>query len=192
MKKTLVASAIAMAMGSSAASALTVSITEMNFNGLYNATGTVNSNASGTFTSLDKFFNAHWTADAVAYFDTTGAHTWAGAGGGNTNDGTANGNYSYNFSLTSNQRAWGTFFDWGGTYDIPVLNIMTCTGFSTGDTCAGTGTPMQTLPFPGQAPAFNGVVASSSASQVPVPAAAWLMGSGLVGLAGISRRRKKA
>jgi hypothetical protein len=35
---------------------------------------------------------------------------------------------------------------------------------------------------------FN--IATKSVSEVPVPAAAWLMGSGLIGLAGIARRKK--
>jgi hypothetical protein len=36
----------------------------------------------------------------------------------------------------------------------------------------------------------SGCVAPAPAPEVPVPAAAWLMGSGLVGLAGIARRRR--
>lgn len=37
----------------------------------------------------------------------------------------------------------------------------------------------------------TGALASVAASEVPLPAAAWLFGSGLMGLAGIGRRRKK-
>ena len=37
---------------------------------------------------------------------------------------------------------------------------------------------------------IEGVAHTAGAPQVPVPPAAWLMGSGLVGLAGVARRRK--
>ena len=184
MKKSLLASAIAMGLGTTgAANALTVSITQMNFNGTFNATGAITSDGTGSYNSLTVFFGQHWTATATTFFSNTGANTWAGTAPA--------GAYSYNFSLTGNQVAWGTLFDWNANPLIPVLNIMTCTSFATGGTCTGTGTPMQTPPFAGQAPAFNGVVSSASVSAVPVPAAAWLFGSGLVGLAGVARRNKK-
>jgi hypothetical protein len=42
---------------------------------------------------------------------------------------------------------------------------------------------MENGPFPGFNAAFN-------LQAVPVPAAVWLLGSGLVGLVGVARRRK--
>lgn len=187
MKKTVLASAIALSLGTAgAANALTVTVTQMNFGSLYAASGTITSNGTGSFNSVDPFYGQPWVADTVGnFFQGSGMYTW-------NSPSSAQGAYSYNFTLTGDQVAWGTFFDWNCNYDIAVLNIMTCTSFATGGVCTGTGTPMQTPPFSGQAPAFNGVVSALSTAAVPVPAAAWLMGSGLIGLAGVARRRKKA
>ena len=190
MRRTLTANAVALGLCTiGTANALTMNITQMNFNGLFNATGTLNSAGTGHVTGLDDFFGSQWTVDGISFFSGTGPHTWQTIGDNDINDSIPIGTATYNFSLTTNQVAWGVFFDWSGNYDIPILNIMTCTNFSTGSVCQGTGTPMQTPPFAGQAPSFNGTVANSSAI-VPVPAAAWLMGSGLVGLASVTRRRK--
>ena len=179
MKKTNIASAIALILGTTgtANAALTVDITQMNFNGLFNTTGSITDAGTGTFNSLTAFFGRHWTATATTFFSATGPNTWAGT--------VEAGVYSYKFSLTSNQAAWGTLFDWN-TGPIPLLNIMTCTSFATGSSCTGTGTPMQTPPFAGQSPCFNGFVSNAS---VPIPAAVWLFGSGLLGLAGVARKK---
>jgi hypothetical protein len=50
------------------------------------------------------------------------------------------------------------------------------------------GNPMTTGPFQGYNAAFNGTLTVTSV--VPVPAAVWLLGSGLLGLAGAVFRRK--
>ena len=107
------------------------------------------------------------------------------------------GAYNYTFHMTGNQVAWGTLFNWSGNNGIAVLNIMDCAPGTTGASCAGIGTPMANGPFAGAAPNFNGAIATGSipfsgGSPIPVPAAVWLMGSGLVGLVGVARRRKKA
>mgnify|MGYP001814425476 CR=1 FL=1 len=187
MKKTAIASAVAMTLGAaSGAQALTVSISSMDFGNNYAASGTLtDSGTFGSMTSVAPFYGQHWTANAGAFFDTVSTTlSYAGTSG--------QGAYNYTFHLTGTQIAWGTKFDWGGNLDIPVLAIMDCAPGATGSSCVGIGTPMQTGPFPNQPPAFNGTLTTGSISAVPVPAAAWLMGSGLVGLAGVARRRKKS
>ena len=196
MKKTLLASAIALSVGSATSvQALTITITNMNFNGVHSASGTMNDagNGSMTDTTVPGFFGSQWTADQQTWFDThTGTVTWAGTGtASNTTD--AYGAYSYNFSLTGNQVAAGVFFDWSGSNNIPVLTIYDCP-VSGGGACTSSSLPMQTLPFPGQTPAFFGTTADDFpvSGVIPVPAAVWLMGSGLLGLVGVARRRKVA
>jgi len=171
MKKTLIAGAIALSMGvASNASALSIDITAMNFGTTSAASGTADTDNLGT-TFNGTFFGKAWTATTMAAFSTSG--TWAGT--------SPQGAYSYNFTLAAGQVAFGTFFDWSVNAGIPVLAIFNADG------SAGAGVPMQAGPFVGQAPSFQGTV-----SAVPVPAAVWLFGSGLVGLAGIARRRKAA
>jgi len=101
-------------------------------------------------------------------------------------------------------------FNWGApaatpcgvaNCDIPVLvefamapsatpGVFNVTTIDT-DGNGAPGQPMTAGPFIGFSPAFSGT-ATVVASAVPVPAAVWLFGSGLVGLAGIARRRKAA
>lgn len=183
MKKTLIAGAIALSMGvASNASAIAIDITAMDFNSISAATGVADTDNLGT-TFNGTFFGKAWTATTQAAFTTTGAGTWAGT--------SPQGAYSYNFTLSAGQVAFGTLFDWSTTSGIPVLAVFDCGAGGAGDACTGvSGYPMQVGPFPNQNPTFSGTVAAVSA--VPVPAAVWLFGSGLVGLAGIARRRKAA
>lgn len=123
---------------------------------------------------------------------------------------------NYSYTLQEGQFAAGVFFDWSVNEDIPVLAIMQVVGFNpdgsmdvvsvdldgnisgmgsgncgTFDLC---GVAMVTSPFPSQTPIFSGTIVpvSTGAAPVPVPAAVWLFGSGLLGLAGVARRRKAA
>ena len=195
MKKTAISSAVALCLGTAAgaANALDVSISNMVFGGTYAAGGTLTDTGTfGGMFSIDPFFGHTWNADAVAFWGEHGvANNWTGTDG-------VGGSWSYNFTLTDNQVAWGTLFNWSTSSNIAVLNIMDCAPGSTGSACTTIpGTPMQNGPFAGSDPLFNGTISAGSVpfsggSPVPVPAAAWLMGSGLVGLVGVARRRKKA
>ena len=192
MQKTLLASAITLAMGVSAsAQAATITITQMDFGGLYAAEGSMNDAGNGVMNSVDPFFYQPWTATQQNWFDTHDSPiTWSG----DASTG-AIAAFSYTFTLTGNQVAAGTFFDWSGNNGIPVLTIYDCP-VSGGGACTGNSLPMATAPFPGQQPGFNGITGDdfpvSGGSPIPVPAAVWLFGSGLLGLVGVARRRIKA
>ena len=93
--------------------------------------------------------------------------------------------------MADNQVAVGIFWNWNTSHsDVPILAVFecssgTCTGQSEG---AGgyTFDGMQVGPTAGFLPLFNG---TGSLSEVPVPAAAWLFGTGLLGLVGVARRK---
>jgi len=189
MKKTLLAGSIALSLGiTSNSSALTVEMTSMSFGSTSAVLGTLTSIPDGSSfqtygTMSGMFFGQPWYAQGVEYYSDVGVQQqFSGT--------SPQGAYSYNFTLTEGQIAWGMYFCWSCSVGIPVLNIMDCDEnlngqIELGEQCTGIGTPMQAGPFPGQAPSFNGVVIST----VPIPAAVWLFGSGLLGL--LSFRKKK-
>ena len=127
MKKSIIAAAVTLSLGiANTADALTMNITSFSFGATNGATGSFDSSPGGTATSTSTFFGLHWTAYAVAFFSGAGSHTWSDTGN-------INGSFSYNFSLTSNQVAWGVLWDWSLTSEVPLLNIMTCaSGFTSG------------------------------------------------------------
>ena len=187
MKKTLIASAIALtSIGATNANA-DIAITEMNFSGISAASGSVLDAGGGSFTG--SFFGHTWVADQQTTALVAG-DTWAGSNALGAWDYTAGIS-----NLAEGQNAVGTLFDWSTSVDIPVLAVFDCA--SVPGTCTGINTTpggsMQTGPFAGATPAFNGTGdLNPKTPPIPVPAAIWLMGSGLLGLVGVARRRKVA
>ncbi len=102
------------------------------------------------------------------------------------------------YGTDSSAHSGGTvnmLWDWSADTNIPITIgwDVTASGNAVSDTAivsvvfstitAGSGT------FPGGTLLFSGSL-HKVANVVPVPAAAWLMGSGLIGLIGLARRRK--
>ncbi len=218
MKKSTLAAAVLLSLGVTAAQAAHVSIdiTTMKF---YDATGTPGFYGGGLNTSVNttvnfstagtgaansgptSFFGTPWTATQATWNETLGAGSWSGT--------TASGAFNYDYSLNAGEVAVGLLFNWGAAVDIAVLQIFDCsTGACLGvnndaahttvnaDTGVVESTPhplvpgtfMDNGPFAGQHATFEGVAVSA----VPVPAAVWLFGSGLLGLVGVARRKKAA
>ena len=185
MNKTLLASALAMTTAFATSAKADISITQMNFSGISAASGSVLDAGGGQFTG--SFFGHTWVADQVTTALVAG-DSWAGSN--------ALGAWDYTAGLSNlavGQNAVGTLFDWSTSVDIPVLAVFDCA--SVAGTCTGinntAGGSMQTGPFAGSTPAFNGT-GDLNPKTIPVPAAIWLMGSGLLGLVGVARRRKVA
>ncbi|MFC1772570.1 Ig-like domain-containing protein [Pseudomonadota bacterium] len=175
---TFTLSALALGMGLKTAHALEINIVSMVFNGDYNAEGSIDfDTGTGSFNAVDPFFNAIWVANVQQVFTTPGNHVWGDPTGPTNNipdDGIPYGNYTYPFTLQAGQVAAGTFFNWSGSFDIPVLAIFDCANPDNGCRAAGPdangGVNMQTLPFPGQAPAFNGPVSGGNINPDTPPA----------------------
>ena len=72
--------------------------------------------------------------------------------------------------------------------DATHFNVITLDTDSNG----APGQPMTAGPFIGFSPAFSGVATQITPAPVPIPAAVWLFGSGLLGLVGVARRKKSA
>lgn len=190
MKKTAIASALALGLGFGAAQA--APMTSATFTMLDGTGGTVGVDTTvtgdiggGTWAvaSTTPFFGQQWTAHSGTTFG-PGTYTIDTIQGG-----------TYTVTVGAGQVGGHILFNWGVSSDIDVVNVWDVTDlgggsfsyFSTdwnGDGIRGAG--MIDGPFQG----FNANFDFTAA--VPVPAAAWLLGSGLMGLVGVARRRKAA
>ena len=192
MKKTLLATALLLAV-SGTASASTGEFCMFDGNGAavsdfswgttcdQNVTGTVDG-ATFEVASPAQFFGQNWTAHSGSIL-AEGTHTIDTIQGG-----------IYTVTVGAGQVGGHILFNWGAVSDIDVINIWDVTSVGGNDVYTSTdfdndgilGGAMLDGAFAGFSANFN------MTSAVPVPAAVWLFGSGLVGLAGVARRRKAA
>ncbi len=189
MKKILIASVTALALLASTNSKASIEITNMlfinepgGFEQTLTATGTLYSDGSGSLTA-DLFLGELFTATQETMFmDSTGF--WSGTTG-SVNAADEEFDYDDEIAAMSNEQiAVGLFFEWNNN-PMAVLAIFDCTGSGTVED------PVTDCTGASPVTMDNGVFIGSSITinAVPVPAAAWLMGSGLLVLMRFARRR---
>lgn len=153
-----------------------VGTTDTTVTGTFNFDMATGTGTGGNMSTSQPFFGIPWTASDITM--------------------SANMDGSVNADMT---------FTWGVTV-IPVNLTLAMSPNADGTVSVnssadadGDGIPstaMTTGPFSGFSPEFAGtatcVADCGAPAEVPVPAAVWLFGSGLVGLAGVARRRKAA
>jgi len=200
MKKTALVTALALGMGIGAAQAAPVAWTgtfamfdptgaQLDANDaapgmVANVTGTIDT-VAGTFTlaSTDTFFGLLWSTSGGTLLPSPGTYTHSTV---DPAPAVSGGSYT-GITVGAGQLGGTIDFAWGATTGIDVVmvwdvvgNTYTSTDWD-GDGILGAG--MIDGPFPGFSANFN-------MTTVPVPAAVWLFGSGLMGLVGVARRKK--
>ena len=211
MKKTLLATALVFATGvANAASVSTGGVFNMCSQEGLDTTGVcttpINVDASiagfvdedaGTWgvSSTALFYGLNWTASGGTLISATGSYALDTATGvvssiGSTGP-TANDGIMY-FDVGAGQIAGTINFAWGATTGIRVVDVWDIN--NDGSLSAVMIPGMENGPFPGFNAQFNLTAAGlvTPPSEVPVPAAVWLFGSGLLGLVGVARRKKAA
>jgi len=190
MKKTALAAAMVMSLGTGVAQAAHVPVVGP----------VVQFSYAGTFTMLDP--GGGFVGSDPALVGSMDMDMGTGAGHASMYPSTTFFGYTWTaHGITLAATGPGTvmatmLFDWGVTANIPVTAdfSMTPIGPKTftittldGDFDGIPGNAMCCGPFAGFNATFGG-----TATIVPVPAAVWLLGSGLLGLVGVARRKKSA
>lgn len=195
MKKTLLSTAMALAMGTGVAQAETFDFlgtfsmysgaefvggcnTPDCVTGTFDFNLTTGTGSGGSMTSEVPFFGFNWTA-----------HDFVMTA---TGPGTVSAQIPFDWGAPSDTTPCGV-----ANCDIPVVAVFSLTPTGTpgefsvatldGDDSGTPGTAMTEGPFVGFSPTFSG-----TASVVPIPSADWLFGTGLLGLVGVARRKKSA
>jgi hypothetical protein len=143
-------------------------------------------NAKGVFTSLQPSLN-------ISGLGLSGFQTYLGeinndigSGGGMAVLQTTTESTAGSFSVT-NDGSKGIF---PGAYDLASLGSSQSIYALTGNN--GTGTPQSYILGSATLDTSGNLTITGNAPAVPLPAAVWLFGSGVLGLVGVSRRRKAA
>ena len=155
-----------------------------------------------TLSSTTPFFSIPWKAHDIQVF-APGSYTFdTTLGGGNPETGLQN------LTVGAGQLGAHMLFDWGTNLNIDVSVLwnpnaafggpqgLSGAGLWNSSSIDGDGDGIMGIkmnpngPFAGYSANFNLNGITPAVSAVPVPAAAWLLGSGLLGLAGVARRKK--
>lgn len=195
MKKTIIATVIAaatfsseMVQAESFPFLYQIDITNAHFEGTdYAATGSLVDSGGGFIAGIDQFFYHTWSlSQATTFMDSSGS--FAGSN--------EQGAWDYNAdisSMTADQIAVGLFWDTTIGTNMAVLEIFDCVSVGpelfSPIACTGNGIAIDNGSLIGTIVTLSGT-GHSAIPDVPVPAAAWLMGSGLLGLISLARRRR--
>ena len=186
-------------IGGNADTAMTWSGTVFTSSSDYTGPGGV---SNMTLSSATPFFTPPWTAHDIQVF-APGTYTFNTAlGGGNAESGIQT------LVVGAGQLGAHMLFDWGSNLNIDVSVLWNPNGvFSGNQSWSGSGVWNAVSVdgngdgIPGIPGAAGGPFAGASANfnlqgitpaAVPLPAAVWLLGSGLLGLVGVARRKSKA
>ena len=197
LKKTAIATAMALTLGVGSAQAVSVS-TGGTFD-MYDPTGAlINVDTAitgfvdqdaGTWgvASTNTFYGLLWTASGGTLYTAPGTYTISLDDSATGGVGTAG--QTMTFTVGEGQVGGAIKFAWGSTTGIDVVNVWNVN--ADGSLSYATVPGMIDGPFPGFQASFE-LTSPGLVSAVPVPAAVWLFGSGLLGLVGVARRKKAA
>lgn len=139
---------------------------------------------AGTLQSAQDLLGVNWTVRDLTLYG-PGTYSWSFNGTAGLGSGTST--FTYTFAVGETQIGATMLFDWSNTITgiVEVWDTTPEGSFYPTD-WDGDGIPGGMLiqgPFTGASFTFQ--------SAVPVPAAVWLFGSGLIGLLGVVRRRRQ-